>query len=130
MHRILLSLVFLIACAAPAFAYDECGGVPEPPTLPPGPAPATEDFVRELQGYDRDFGLDTEGHLTCLQLAESDVNNDPAIPPARKEALVTRFWEDAAKTRGNRSHWRDMFSAWLEAWSRARGKPVPPPPQD
>ena len=129
MHRILLVLLF-VAAASPAFAYDECGAPPEPPTLPPDPAPATEAFVRELQQYDRDFGLDVEGHLVCLQLAESDVNNDAAIAPAAKARLIEGFQQNAAQTRGRRSGWMDDFNRWLEAWSRANGRPVPPPPVD
>jgi hypothetical protein len=129
MHRILLSLAFAL-CASPAFAFDDCGAPPQPPVLPPDPAPATEAFVRELQQYDRDFTVDVEGHLICLQLAESDVNADTAMAPAAKARLIERFHRDAAQTRGLRSGWVDDFNRWLEAWSRAHGRPVPPPPQD
>src|SRR6185295_19276257 len=130
MDRFLILLALSFVVANPAFAYDECGNPPEALDLPSNPAPATETFVRELQQYDRDFALDVEGYLVCLQLAESDVNADAAIAPAEKARLVQRFQENAADARGRQTHWRDIFPQWLEAWSRAHGVPVPPPPLD
>lgn len=130
MCRCVIAFASLIAFASPAFAYDECGSPPEAPDLPSDPAPATETFVRELQQYDRDFALDVEGYLVCVQLAESDVNADAAIAPAEKTRLVQRFQENAADARGRQTHWRDVFPQWLEVWSRAHGTPVPPPPLD
>lgn len=130
MRRFVTALVLSTTFATPAFAYDECGSPPEAPDLPSDPAPATETFVRELQQYDRDFALDVEGYLVCVQLAESDVNADAAIAPAEKARLVQRFQENAADARGRQTHWRDIFPPWLEAWSRAHGLPVPPPPLD
>lgn len=129
MRRAVIAFAFILF-AGPAFAYDECGNPPEAPDLPSDPAPATETFVRELQQYDRDFAVDVEGYLICLQLAESDVNADAAIAPAEKARLAMRFQEQAAEARGRRSHFVDEFSRWLEAWSRAHGVPVPPPPLD
>jgi hypothetical protein len=122
----LLSLA-VATLASPAYAYDDCGAPPEPPALPRDPAPATEAFVRELQQYDHDFAVDVEGHLICLQLAESDVNADASMAPAAKARLIARFQDAAAQARGLRSRWVDDFNRWLEAWSRAHGRPVPPP---
>lgn len=106
---------------------------PELPYLPPNAAAASVDDATEVVQSNRDYALDIEGYLVCVQLAESDAHEAAArgeMRPVEERVAVETLQAHAAEARGRQSHWGELYERWAKAWVRAHHKELPSPPAD